>query len=154
MPPVTIDLGGALDALDRLEERTADLSPLTATLAETLLAGVQRNFARREGPDGTPWAPLKKSTRKTYRREGISPLVATLRRTQGGLYSSLQAFSDDAQAGVSANKPYALIHQYGGEPSMPPGPAAIEARPYMYLDQRALDDVEEAVGDFLTGEDQ
>ena len=149
---VEIDLGGALRRLQGLEKRSRDLSTVMSTVAETMLSGVQDNFARREGPGGKPWEPLAKSTKERYQREDVDPLEATLRRTQGGLYPSLQTFSDSDEAGVSTNKRYAAIHAFGGESDMPPGPAAIPARPYLYLTRETQAEIEHDIDHFVSNE--
>jgi len=140
-----IDLSGAEELLSQARDQYEDLSPLMRSLSEIIVSGVEDNFANERGPDG-PWAELAESTKDERRREGNWP-GPKLQRT-GQLVASIQPFNTENTAGASTNKTYAAIHQAGGTSDMPPGPAAVPARPYMYISDDTETEIEEEVGDF------
>lgn len=56
-------------ALERLRKAGADMEPVMREIAGHLVDGDHEAFERQESPDGTPWAPLKPSTKKERRRK-------------------------------------------------------------------------------------
>jgi len=96
-------------------------APALVSLAE---AGVKENFGRRQGPDGSPWAPLKDP-----RERGRPPLVKT-----GVLRDSIRATVLSQEAGwvaVYSAVPYAGFQDRGTR--------TIPARTFLYLSQQVLD---------------
>jgi phage gpG-like protein len=86
------------------------------------------------------WAPLSpdyikrprqtKDGRKASGRGGAAhPILQA--SGQSGLVGSIAVDSDHDSASISVGKEYAAIHQFGGQPGMRPGTAAIPARPYL-----------------------
>jgi len=140
-----IDLSGAEQLLSQARDQYEDLSPLMRSLSEVIVSGVEDNFAAERGPDG-PWAELAESTIEERKRQGKWP-GPKLQRT-GQLIASIQPFYTDSTAGASTNKTYAAIHQAGGTPDMPPGPAGVPARPYMYISDDTETEIEKEVEDF------
>jgi len=65
----------------------------------------------------TPWKALAKSTQKSYAKQGRS-LKPTLEYS-GALIRSVSVVRNGRQINVSANLPYAAIHQYGGTIDVP-----------------------------------
>ena len=102
-----------------------------ATVAETIQSGVEDNFRREVGPGAKPWADLAEETKEERAREGKWP--GPILQRSGQLVAAIQPFSSPSEAGVSVQKTYAAIHQYGGTGDIPPGPAGIPPRPYLYL---------------------
>jgi phage virion morphogenesis protein len=108
------------DSLDGLQTYLADLSrrltdpallqPAYRECADVAAAGMRQHFERGAGPDGTPWAPLK-------RRRG-RPLVKT-----GLLLASVGATAGPQGLVLSASAPYAGYHQSGTR--------TIPARPFV-----------------------
>jgi len=140
-----IDLSGAEEVLSQARDQYEDLSPLMRSLSEVIVSGVEDNFANERGPDG-PWAELAESTKDERRRAGNWP-GPKLQRT-GQLVASIQPFYTDSTAGASTNKTQAALLNAGGTSDMPPGPAAVPARPYMYISDETETEVEEDVEDF------
>lgn len=65
------------------------------------------------------WAPLAKSTMASYKKKGISPLVATLARS-GNLKESLNFSAVGNKVSIRAggsDVPYAALLQFGGDVS-------------------------------------
>ena len=148
---IEIDLGDTLSSLKRVADGLENTRPLMRDLAEVLASGVEDNLARQAGPGGTPWADLAASTIEDRTREGKWP-GQTLQRS-GQLAASMQPFSGESEAGVSTNKKYAALHQFGGTDTMPPGPAAVPGRPYLYIsadmDEELTDTLDEWADDAL-----
>ena len=69
-------------ALERLRKAGANLEPAMREIAGHLVDGVHEAFERQESPDGTPWAPLKPSTKKERRRKRYrdGPVLERLER--------------------------------------------------------------------------
>ncbi|HDJ1091332.1 TPA: phage virion morphogenesis protein, partial [Escherichia coli] len=77
--------------------------------------------------------------RKWRTRKGYTPgKILTL---NGDLARRLTTDYGDTWALIGSNEPYAAIHQWGGLPGMPPGLAAIGARPYMGFDEVAEQEI-------------
>jgi len=140
-----IDLSGAEQLLSQAREQYEDLSPLMRSLSEVIVSGVEDNFAGERGPGG-PWAELAESTIEERRREGKWP-GPKLQRT-GQLVASIQPFYTDSTAGASTNKTQAALLNAGGTSDMPPGPAAVPGRPYMYISDDTETEIEEDVSEF------
>jgi phage virion morphogenesis protein len=140
-----IDLSGAEQLLSRARDQYEDLSPLMRTLSEVIVSGVEDNFAAESGPNG-PWAELAPET--IEERKEIEKWPGPILQRTGQLIASIQPFNTDSTAGASTNKTYAAIHQAGGTSDMPPGPAGVPARPYMYISDDTETEIEEEVDAF------
>ncbi len=86
----------------------------------------RRISSEKTAPDGAPWEAWTAAYAKT--RHGGNALL----EGEGDLYDSIQSDTQGADAVAwGSNLAYAAIHQHGGLPGMPPGPAGIPARPYL-----------------------
>lgn len=96
-------------------------------------------------PAGKPWAPWSPGYART-RNSGQSLL-----QSEGDLLDTLTYVVDTDGAGVEigSNRPYAAIQQFGGKSGMPPGPAAIPARPYLGLSEENKDDIRSLAAHWL-----
>ncbi|WP_041977552.1 phage virion morphogenesis protein [Xenorhabdus nematophila] len=121
-----------------------DTTPITRAVAAVLASESEDAFANQADPTtGQPWSPLTPRYQAKLAARGYNgPL---LQRTQGGLALSLSTTYDAASAAIGSNKIYAPIHQWGGLPTMPPGPAAVPARPYMGLSAQGIADIVEII---------
>lgn len=133
---VEVDDRAVREALDRLVDRSDDLTPALSAIGEHLLISHHERFAREEAPDGTPWAPLSPSyaARKAKRSAGGLLVLDDLLR--GGL--RWQVSGNELQLGT--DRVYGATHQFGREE------ANIPARPFLGLDA----DDEAAVIEILT----
>jgi phage virion morphogenesis protein len=135
--------------LDRLVERLNRLGRADRAALMTELASEGESQTRRRitdektAPDGTPW-PAWSDAYAATRHGGQSLLQG-----EGDLLDSLTSDADAGMATWGSNLVYAAIHQAGGAPGMPPGPAAIPARPYLGLSAENLDDMEGIAEDWL-----
>ena len=100
-----------------------DLTPVLAKSAAIFRASIDRNFSRGGRWDGvgttifsggsSTWKPLAESTKKAYKKKGYD-LTATLRRTNS-MRSTIEIRpSGQSTIYITANSPYAQIHQFGG----------------------------------------
>jgi phage virion morphogenesis protein len=113
--------------LSRAKEKLSDLTPLMATLAQTLYTITDESFDAERSPDGTPWANLAPSTWR-YKKSGRKLYESSTLR------DSLYAHSDKtiAQVGVNASAKgfqYGLSHQFGSTKRH------IPARPFFPIDR-------------------
>ena len=124
--------------MDRIAAGAHDLKPLMKKLAFVGENQTRRRIEEdRKSPDGTPWASWSDAYAAT-RHSGQRLLQST-----GALLDSLTAFADSQTAGWGSNLKYAALQNFGGEPGMAPGPAAVPAREYLGL---SADDIEELLG--------
>lgn len=103
------------------------------TAAGALQESTEYAFENERDPDtNAPWLPWSDDWKEWREEHGYTPgKILTL---SGQLAASMTTEYGDDFALIGSNKVYAPIHQWGGLPTMPPGPAAIPARPYMGLD--------------------
>lgn len=122
-------LAGALD----------DLSPAMRQIAGELADITERAFAAEADPaTGDPWAYL---TAETWERRDLEGHDGPILQVSGHLATSLQSDYGRDYAAHGTNTIYAALHQFGGTPDMPPGPAAVPARPFLGLDPTAAEDI-------------
>lgn len=113
--------------LERYERLVATPGPLLDDIGTELLNTTEDRFVQREGPDGTPWAPV--SSRYARRKEAA---LATKRSGAVTDPGALLVLSRDLQRGIRAqvigdelqigsDRPYAATHQFGrgGIPARP-----------------------------------
>ena len=144
---VDIDLGGADDLLARVADRLENPSRMMQDISEAIHSGVEGNVRRQEGPGGEPWMDLAKSTKDERREEGYWPGQMLVRT--GSMLSSLQAYHTDTEAGVGTNKPQAALLHFGGTEDMPPGPADVPARPWLYISEETSVEIEATAQEYL-----
>ena len=115
--PVKIDIelddSAVRRALDRLMRAGDDLRPAMREIAGHLEDSAAESFELESAPDGTPWAPLKKSTKRDRRRRGYrdGPIL----ERSGDLITSITSDSDARTAVAGTNLEYAARHQLGFE---------------------------------------
>ena len=98
------------DALDALAGKVKNLSPVMKIIGEYMVRSTEERFDRQgPAPDGSPWPPLKASTRKQKKHSKILTESGQLR---GYIRYQLQGTSAVA---IGSNKVYAAIQQLGGQ---------------------------------------
>ena len=128
------------DAFQRLANLGTDPTVITRAAVAVLASESEDAFAAQADPStGRPWQPLTDRYREKLDKSGRNGPM--LQRSQGGLALSLSTSYSATRAVIGSNKIYAAIHQYGGQASMPPGPAAVPARPYMGLSPQGVSDI-------------
>ena len=115
--------------LNRLLRASKDLSPAMREIAGHLVDSTEENLERQAAPDGVPWKPLADRTAADRRRQGYG--IGPILERSGDLFGSIQPDHDKRSAVAGTNLVYAALQQFGGQPGMPPGPAAVPARPFL-----------------------
>lgn len=128
------------DGVARLNALGHDLSPITRFIAAELATASEQAFETETDPlTELPWPALSEKYKKKLEAKGKTGKM--LQRSQGGLAMSLQTDYDPVSAAIVAPKIYGALHLKGGLPTMPPGPAAVKARPYMGLYPVNMDNI-------------
>lgn len=131
---VTVQSAEVAAALARARERLADLTPLMEDIGRALGNLTEDAIQAERSPFGPAWRPLTPDYVLRPRPHGRGGDASPMLQLTGGLAASITHGGDANTAWVRASKRYAAIHQFGGLPSMRPGPAAIPARPYLPID--------------------
>jgi phage virion morphogenesis protein len=129
MPPkieILVDDAGLQAALARLSATLGDMTPIMQAVANELLSQTEINFAQQGRP---AWSPLAQITIKERTRQGSWP-GRILQISPAGLAPSIQTAAGPDFARIGSNKPYAAIHQFGGQAGRN-HKVRIPARPYL-----------------------
>lgn len=129
MLTITLDDSDFRRTLSTMLGRLTDASPLMAGIAAELLSITDKAFAE-QGPD---WADLADSTKAKRTKDDTWPGMILNQGRGGGLLPSLQPDHSATEASLSSAKPYAAIHQFGGQAGKNLA-TTIKARPYMPID--------------------
>lgn len=125
-----------------LQKQAQDLSPVMEVISALVNRAIQTNFSAGGRWDGSTtditifsggskrWTGLARTTKSNYRKKNYE-LTPTLHRSTAGLKSTIEV-RPDGKAGimVTANSPYAAIHQHGGTVRNPGG------TPYIILENK------------------
>lgn len=129
--------------IEELINRAIDRRPLMRNIAGIMHHAVEENFAKEGRPK---WTPLSQETIQARQKKGYWP--GRILQMRGELAASIsQAYSND-EAVVGTNKVYAGIHQFGGKAGRGHR-ANIPARPFLKLTEQDLNDIKEAVIEYL-----
>lgn len=101
------------------------LRPLMKGVGEELVESTRKRFSTKTAPDGQAWKPLKPQT--VERKNGKGSILVF----ESYLLDLLRADAGDDFVDIGSALDYAALHQLGGTSDMAPGPAAVEARPYL-----------------------
>ncbi len=123
--------------LQRLASRVADLRPVMADVSEVMLESVRDNLDKGRGPGG-PWPQLAAATILRRQLQGKWP--GKMLQVSGTLKNTITPGHDGRSAFVTAPARYAAIHHLGGQAGRG-GKVNIPARPFMYLDDEAQNEV-------------
>lgn len=99
--------------LAALQRRLANPRQLMSGISAELLSLTEEAF-QKEG-DEEKWIPLAASTIKRRTKNGHWPGQILQISEKSGLAASITPFSSNSEAGLSSNKKYAAIHQFGGK---------------------------------------
>jgi phage virion morphogenesis protein len=124
--------------LQILLNRGENMGPIMSAISARMLTAVQDNFQQEGRPDS--WPDLAEVTKEMRRKKGHWP-GKMLNISQGGLYPSIQADSDDNVAMVSTDKVYGPIQNFGGKAGRNLS-VTLPAREYMNIPD---DDAEEII---------
>lgn len=131
--------------IEELIKRALDRRPLMRKIAGIMHHAVEENFAKEGRPK---WSPLSPKTIQARQKKGYWP--GRILQMRGELAASIsQTYSND-EAVVGTNKVYAGIHQFGGKAGKGHR-ANIPARAFLKLTEQDLNDIKEAVIEYLRG---
>lgn len=130
MSYIQINIKEAQQAINNLQNKLKDLSPLMLAISETMKSAVDENFET-EG-HGT-WAETQRGGR--------------ILQDSGHLKNSINSFYNNKQAIVGTNVIYAAIHNFGGKNRRMK--EALPARPFLVLNDQAIEDIQENIENFI-----
>lgn len=160
---IDVNVSSVLTAIKDTLDTIADQTEIWEDVGQEVLNSVQRNFDAEGRPE--KWAPVARLTllrkvggvRKASTKRGH--WTAKAKKTLHGnkiltdtsqLRNSINAEADSKSVTVGSNEDYAAIHQFGGLPDMPPGPAAVPARPYLLLQDADWATIADIIEEHLT----
>ena len=112
--------------------------------AAALLSSTEQAFESQKNPeDGQHWAEWSDPYLEWRKEKGKVP--GKILQLDGDLAASVTTDYGPDYAVIGSPKVYAALHQWGGLPDMPPGPAAVPARPYMGLDKPGEAEIFDAI---------
>jgi phage virion morphogenesis protein len=147
----TVDDAAVLRALDGIMFRAVHLGDAFDEIGASLLASTQQRFEDEESPEGKSWAPLAESTQRKKVTKGARRGGDHILRDKGLLFGALTYQAKATEVTIGVNRKYAAIHQFGGTEGMPPGPAAIPARPFLGISEADEREISAILLDHLTG---
>lgn len=121
--------------LAAIQRHLQNPQPLMRGISVELLSLTETAFEK-EG-DCQKWPKLALSTIRQREKKGHWP-GKMLQVSAGGLAASVQPFSSGKEAGLSVSKPYAAIHQFGGQAGLG-RKVTIPARPYLPMRMKGSD---------------
>ncbi|MEJ5227210.1 phage virion morphogenesis protein [Thermodesulfovibrio sp.] len=135
MIKITVDDSELKQLLNDLVQKVSDRRPLMKNLASIMHNAVEENFEQEGRPRWKPSQRVKKQGGKTL-------------QDTGSLAASITTRYDNDSAVVGTNKVYAAIHQFGGKAGRG-RKVTIPERPYLKLTNEDLEDIKQAVKEYL-----
>ncbi len=145
MIKIEIDDSRIKTEMEKLIQRCRDRRALMRQIAGIMHNAVEENFAEQGRPR---WKPLSDKTIAQRQKKGYWP--GAILQMRGQLAASISQHSDNDSAIVGTNKIYAAIHQFGGKAGRG-RKVTIPARPFLKLTDEDLEDIKNAVKEYLTG---
>lgn len=136
MIEIKVDDKEVQNLLKNLANRLQDMRPLMKKLAGIMHDAVEENFQQEGRPK---WKPSKRAM-----KQGGKTLQDT-----GSLAASISTRYNNNSAVVGTNKKYAAIHQFGGKAGRG-RKVTIPARPFLKLTNDDLQEIKDAVKEYLT----
>lgn len=144
---VTTEMVGLDAVLDRLNAlgQPRRIAEGLANIGGLIENQTKARFDERRAPEGEAWAPWSE-TYAAGRHKKQSLLVAS-----GAFRDSIAWDLTGDALRVGSNMVFAALHQFGGTDAMAPGPAAVPARPLLGLSRENIDEIEDAMADWIDG---
>lgn len=141
---MTVDDEVVRRAITGLVQASINLRQPFEEIGAALVTSTQQRIEDEETPAGDPWPELAESTQQ--RRVSKRRLRGSehILRDRGHLYNSITYLATATDVAVGTSRKYAALHQLGGTEDMPPGPAAVPARPYLGIsedDEREISEI-------------
>ncbi|NDY57401.1 phage virion morphogenesis protein [Desulfovibrio sulfodismutans] len=105
------------ELLHKLGRQAGGTRDIMDAMGTALLSQIQEGYQREQSPDGRAWKKLAPATIRSRRRAGHWP--GPMLRVSGELFRSITYQAGDGRLEIGSNKPYAAIHQFGGQVSRP-----------------------------------
>lgn len=99
-----------MEALQSAVDLLQNPAPMFRDMGEYMLLALDVRFESKTAPDGTPWQALSPAYLKRKRKNQDKILVL-----DGYLKNTLRYQANENEMAVGSNRPYAAIHQFGGE---------------------------------------
>ena len=144
MIEIKIDDKEVISLLKKLSKKVNDMTPVMQIIAGIMHDAVEENFEKEGRPK---WPSLAPATIKQRAKKGHWP--GKILQQSGQLAASISRRATSNSAIVGTNKVYAAIHQFGGKAGRG-HKATIPARPFLKLDNKALDDIKNAILSYIT----
>lgn len=109
MIDITLDDRAVRQALDRLQKRLGDLTPVMEDIGELIVERTKQRFASSTDPAGRPWKPNSPAT--LARKKGKKPLIGETKSLMGE--NHYRAGRDHVL--IFNAMEYAAIHQFGAK---------------------------------------
>ncbi|WP_019500842.1 phage virion morphogenesis protein [Pseudanabaena sp. PCC 6802] len=143
---ITVDDREINEALQRLAEKTSDLSPAMRNIGEYMRMRAEENFANESSPDGSAWRALSpKYAAQKQKRRGIDKIL----QFKGDLRASI-AYQLQGKDGVAIGTNVAIgayslgaIHQLGAPRRN------IPARPFLGVSDADVEEIVAIIEDFI-----
>jgi phage virion morphogenesis protein len=139
MITIKVDDASIKRLFSKLEQKAIDKAQLTRAITGIMKRAVDDNFETQGRPDR--WAPLSPVTLKQKLKKGKDKILIN----SNLLRRSITSYNDANTAVVGTNKPYAAIHQFGGNISRKTKKGShiitIPARPFLKLTPEDLADI-------------
>lgn len=133
--------------LKGIVKRHGDAQGAFELIGEIIQTSIIRNFE--EGGRPAAWKDLAESTKKQRERQGKWPGQILVRSgARGGLMGSISYDARPKEVVFVANKPYAAIHNFGGQAGRNKS-VEIPAREYMMIQDEDWPEILETLNDFL-----
>ena len=141
---VTIDDSALLESLREIQARGDDTETPLRSIGEALIISHRARAKEEISPEGAKWAPLSPAykERKPKHKDRILLL-------DDHLIAELHYAVDATGLAFGTDSVYGAIHQLGGSPGMPPGPAAVPPRPYIGMSDADVEEAREILSDWV-----
>ncbi len=115
-----------------------NLRPMYASIGESMLNSTRQRFEDGKDPEGQPWLPLSAATLKRKKKNRDRILVES-----GDLHGLLSYHATNGGVVVGSDRPYAAIHQLGGQAGRKSARVTIPARPFLGISRGGWTEVHE-----------
>ena len=137
---ITVDDTEIRQALEQLQAKLGDLTPVFRDLGEALKISHRERFSRGVGPDGQPWPELSPGYRATKKKNKDKKLVLD------GWLRELHYQAGGTELRLGTDRLYGATHQFGD-------PARhIPARPFLGLDEAEQAHVLDVLAEWLAAD--
>jgi len=138
---IEADLKGASNALEALADQLDGdgRRRLLQDIGEYELGATRERASREVDPDGHTWRALEPAYKRWKARKRPAAPILKFDFHMLGDQLAWQIDGDDVLVGTNAV--YGALHQFGGRKGMPPGAAAVPARPWLGISDEDAEEI-------------